>query len=55
MIKAMRFVSEIPQGLYHEDWDKWRGIQYTSTNNITQITNFIRDRLAYMDEAIKQL
>ena len=54
-MKAIQFISEIPQGVYAKDFDKWRGVKYTATNNYTQISEFMRKRLRYMDENIDKI
>ena len=45
-----RFMDLIGKDLYAEDLTVYSGIPSGSTNNITQIRNYIRDRLAYCDE-----
>lgn len=55
MLRASEFISMIPQGVYSKDFDKWRGVTFTSTNNYAQIAEFMYKRLKYMDEAINEL
>lgn len=55
MLRASEFISMIPQGVYNKDFDKWRGIAFTSTNNYAQIAEFIYKRLKYMDKEIETL
>ena len=45
-----RFMDVIGLDLYAEDLTIYTGIPSGSTNNIKQIRNYIRDRLAYCDE-----
>lgn len=55
MRKASEFISGIPQCVYNEDWNMWRGIKNTSTNNYAQISEFMKNKLAYMDDVIETL
>lgn len=52
MMTAIDFISEIPQGVYAKDFDKWRGIRLTSTNNYAQLAEFMGKRLKFMDDTI---
>lgn len=50
-----RFMDIIGLDLYAEDLTIYTGIPSGSTNNITQIRNYIRDRLKYVDSMIPYL
>ena len=50
-----RFMDVIGSDLYAEDLTIYTGIPSGSTNNIKQIRNYIRDRLAYVDGEIAAL
>lgn len=50
-----RFVDGIGKDAYQEDVEIFPSIPQSDTNNIQQIRNAIRDRLAYCDEAIENL
>lgn len=54
-MKAAGFFDSVPKGVYDKDYDKWRGIKYTSVNNYAQIAEFMNKRLKYMDETIENL
>lgn len=47
-----RFTDTIGKDLYAEDLEVYTGIPSGSTNNIKQIRDYIRDRLAYVDDCI---
>ena len=47
-----RFTDKIGTELFAEDLEVFPGIPQGSTNNIKQLRNYIRDRLAYCDEQI---
>lgn len=53
--KFERFVDSIGKDLYDEDVTIYTGIPSPTTNNITQIRNYIRDRLTYVDTEISKL
>ena len=53
--KFERFMDVIGLDLYAEDLTIYTGIPQGSTNNIKQIRNYVRDRLAYVDEQIAAL
>jgi hypothetical protein len=54
-----RFISTIPPYLYEEDYAETTGggafvnIPLVDTNNILQIRDYVRKRLAYVDENLK--
>ncbi len=50
-----RFVYGIGRELLEEDLDVYPGIPSSTTNNIQQLRNFIRERLKYVDERITYL
>lgn len=50
-----RFMDVIGSDLYTEDLKIYTGIPSGSTNNITQIRNYIRDRLAYCDTEFEKM
>lgn len=56
-----RFMSEIPPYIYEEDYASTTGdgaftnIPLKTSNNILQIRQFVKDRLAYVDEQIEAL
>lgn len=50
-----RFMDVIGKDLYEEDLEIYTGIPSGSTNNITQLRNYIRDRLAYCDEQFEAM
>lgn len=50
-----RFMDSIGSDLYAEDLEVYPSIPSGSTNNITQIRNYIWDRLAYVDEQVDAL
>lgn len=53
--KFERFIDSIGKDLYDEDVTIYTGIPSPTTNNIIQIRNYIRDRLAYVDTEILKL
>lgn len=53
--KFERFTDLIGNDLYDEDVTIYTGIPSQTTNNITQIRNYIRDRLTYVDGEIGNL
>ena len=53
--KFERFTDLIGKDLYEEDVTIYTGIPSPTTNNITQIRNYIRDRLTYVDGEIENL
>lgn len=50
-----RFVDVIGRELYAEDLTAYPGIPSGDTNNIQQLRNYIRDRLAYCDEQFETM
>lgn len=48
-----RFTDTIGKDLYAEDLEVYTGIPSGSTNNIKQIRDYIRDRLAYVDSKMR--
>lgn len=50
-----RFMDNIGSDLYAEDLEAYPSIPSGSTNNITQIRNYIRDRLAFVDDEVAAL
>lgn len=53
--KFERFMDTISNDLYDEDVTIYTGIPSSTTNNITQIRDYIRDRLSYVDTQIGNL
>lgn len=49
------FIGQIPSTVYAEDAKKWPGVPNTSTNNLHQILNWYRLRVAVIDKEVESM
>lgn len=49
------FIGMIPENVYRSDRDRWTGLPGTSVNNISQIADWYRRRVAFLDAEINAM
>ena len=49
------FINKIPSTVYMEDAKKWPGIPSTAANNLAQILNWYRMRVAVLDKEVERM
>lgn len=49
------FINKIPSTVYMEDAKKWTGIPSTAANNLAQILNWYRMRVAVLDKEVERM